>query len=342
MEELVLFYPDRHELHFERGHPERPERVEAIRNALEDSGLWESLEKMPPIEIPKKVLQAVHDESYLEEISSASKNGLRPDMDTYLTPYSWELALNSAGGALAVSEAVWKREANRGYALCRPPGHHATPDQAMGFCILNNSSIATENILQKFGAKRIAIIDLDVHHGNGTQDIFWERSDVLFISVHQSPLYPGTGSAKEIGAGDGEGFTINIPLPPYSGNEARLHAMEEIILPKLSEFKPEMIMVSVGFDAHWKDPLAQQLTSADNYGKLISLLSKYTDQYTGGRLAIFLEGGDDLHAGAACSLAITNALLGKAWKDTLGESQNPETNEWRTVLNHIKVQWGIN
>lgn len=341
MEDLVLFYPEKHELHFETGHPERPERVEAIRIALEKPGLWEKTSKLSPQKIPENILYSIHELTYLDEIRLASQNGLRPDMDTYLTKHSWQLALNSAGGGIAVSEAVWNRDAKHGFALCRPPGHHATADQAMGFCILNNIALAAENLLQNQGARKIAIIDLDVHHGNGTQDIFWSRNDVLFFSVHQVPLYPGTGYINEIGIGDGEGFTVNIPLPPHSGDQARLHAMQGIILPMLADYQPEILLISIGFDAHWKDPLAQQLATVDNYGQMISSLSEFADQYCQGRLSVFLEGGYDLQAGAASALATSQALLGNLWEDPLGKGPKSETDQWALILERVKDQWGL-
>ncbi len=201
MHELVFFYPENHTAHFEHGHPERPERVETIRRALTKVGWWDNFPHLEPVELTFEVLSAIHEMDYLRMLEAASAQGRHLDMDTYTTTASWQLALNAAGGATAVAEAVWQRQAERGFALCRPPGHHATPNRGMGFCLLNNAAIAVEHLQQKFGAQKLAIIDLDLHHGNGTQDIFWRRGDVLYISTHQSPYYPGTGLLRETGIG---------------------------------------------------------------------------------------------------------------------------------------------
>lgn len=332
MKELVFFYPEGHAGHAEIGHPERPERVETIRSMLVRRGLFEKHPLLEPDELPLEILYTIHDKNYLEGLKKSSQLGRRYDLDTYLTTQSWQLALNAAGGAAAVAEAVWKRDAHAGFALCRPPGHHATRNRAMGFCLINNIAAAAEYLLQVCGAKKLAIVDIDVHHGNGTHDIFWRRSDVLFCSIHQLPLYPMTGYLDEIGAGDGEGYTVNLPLPPFSGDQARLIAFDQIVLPILDRYQPEMVLVSYGYDAHWRDPLAQQLATADNYGRLVNRLCKWCDDNCLGRMAVILEGGYDIEAGAACSLAVTQALLGEPWDDPLGGSPRAEGDGWQEVI----------
>ena len=255
------------------------------------------------------------------------------DLDTYTTPSSWQLALNAAGGAAAVAESVWLGQARRGLALCRPPGHHATADRAMGFCLINNIAAAAEYLIQTHGASRIAIVDIDLHHGNGTQDIFWCRGDVLYFSIHQLPLFPMTGYLEETGSGEGEGKTVNIPLRPGAGDRARLAAFDQILLPLLDDYRPEMVLVSYGYDAHWRDPLGQQLVSVDNYGQLIHKLANWCDVHCGGRLAVILEGGYDMEAGCkACTLAVVNAMLGLNWDDPIGESPQPEWDGWKEVI----------
>ena len=221
MKDLIYFYPVGHEAHFEQGHPERPDRVEAMRSALEAAGWWDIFPAVGPLDVPESVLSAVHRPDFLARLKAFSLVSRRFDADTYLTPASWDLAQKAAGGAAAVAKAVWERAAQRGYALTRPPGHHATPDRAMGFCLLNNIAIAAEYLLQTGNASRLAIVDIDLHHGNGTQDIFWRRGDVMYVSTHQYPLYPGTGHLEETGTGEGEGLTVNLPLPPYSGDTSR-------------------------------------------------------------------------------------------------------------------------
>lgn len=338
---IAYFYPTDHEAHSSHGHPERPERLESVKNALEVSGLWELGPKLAPIDLPDEVYQAIHTVEHLASLESLSTTGQNYDFETYLTPQSWQLALNAAGGAAAVAGAVWRREAKRGFALTRPPGHHATPDRAMGFCLINNIALAAEYLLQTEGAKRIAIIDMDVHHGNGTQDIFWQRDDVLFISTHQYPLYPGTGHINERGAGKGQGFTYNLPLPHYSGDEAFTFAYAEIILPLLDRYQPEMLLISFGFDAHWKDPLATLQMSASGYAEQVSALSSWADQHCAGRIALVLEGGYDLKAGASCGLTVTQALLGAEWDDVLGPDIVQESKSWRSILEQAKNLWEL-
>jgi len=341
MDDLIFFYPQGHEAHAEPGHPERPERVEAIRKALGDAGLWEKYPKAAPLELPEGVLHAIHTPAYLEKLESASREGRRFDLDTYLTPASWQLALNAAGGAAAVAQAVWARQAKRGFALTRPPGHHATADRAMGFCLLNNVALAAEYLLQVAGAGRLAIVDIDLHHGNGTQDIFYRRGEVFYLSTHQYPHYPGTGQLTETGAGPGEGTTANVPLPPFSGDEAFQAVFERLFLPLLDRFQPEMLLVSVGFDAHWRDPLGYLQLSVDGYGKIAQALTQWADEQCQGRLAFFLEGGYDLDAGAQSALAVAQAMLGQTWEDLLGKSTHDEGVEWERILRECLVLWGV-
>jgi acetoin utilization deacetylase AcuC-like enzyme len=182
---------------------------------------------------------------------------------------------------------------------------------------------------------------MDVHHGNGTQDIFWERGEVLFVSTHQSPLYPGTGQLNERGGGAGEGTKVNLPLPPFSGDGAFHAAYSEIVPILLDRFQPEMILVSFGFDSHWKDPLANLLVSAQGYGHAIKSLKDWAQNNCDGRIAIILEGGYDLEAAAACGLAVTQALLGMEVTDAIGSSPEPESDRWIPVLNKAKEIWSI-
>ena len=341
MDDLVYFYPQGHEGHFERGHPERPERVQAVQDGLVSIGAWEPYPKLSPLEVPSQVLEQIHDPSYLGRLRQASASGRRFDLDTYLTTQSWELALQAAGGAIAVASAVWDAKARRGFALTRPPGHHATPTQAMGFCLLNNVALAAEYLLQRTAAARIAIVDIDLHHGNGTQDIFYHREEVFYFSTHQYPLYPGTGLLEERGRGAGNGFTANVPLPPHSGDEAILSAMNRIILPLLDRFAPEILLISAGFDTHWRDPLGQLLVSAETYGQIVGLLRGWADQHCEGKISLFLEGGYDLEAGAACGGAAASALLGIPWNDPLGSAPWQESDAWQEVISDGCRIWDL-
>ncbi len=339
MKDLIYFYPENHEQHASPEHPERPERIEAICDSLRAANIWEETRLVGPAKIEADVLGAIHSQKHVQQVADASARGGSIDSDTFVTGASWQLALNSAGGAIAVADAVYHRQADKGFALCRPPGHHATPDQAMGFCLLNNVALAAEHILQSTDAKRIAILDIDLHHGNGTQDIFYQRGDVFFCSIHQYPLYPMTGLVPETGAQNGEGTNLNVPFPPYAGDKARQAALTEVILPSFEAFVPDMVLVSVGADAHWRDPLGHQLATASGYGNILAQLRDFADLHCDGRLAVLLEGGYDLQGGASSCLAISQALLGETWEDTGGPSPMPEDVYWETRLQQVLDQW---
>ncbi|MBN2146087.1 MAG: histone deacetylase [Anaerolineales bacterium] len=341
MNEMVYFYPEGHADHFERGHPERPDRVEAAVKALQQAGWWDDFTKVIPDVLPMSVLHAVHSEAYLNVLEMSCRRDGHLDADTYTRPASWELAQHAAGGAVAVTRAVWKRDARRGFALTRPPGHHATRGRGMGFCLLNNIALAAEAMIQGEGAQRLAIIDLDLHHGNGTQEIFYTRGDVFYMSTHQSPLYPGSGFLDDVGEGSGEGRTANFPLPPGAGDEAFLTVMDELIVPLLDGFSPQMLLVSYGFDTHWSDPLGSLALSAGGYGMLIERLAGWADAHCEGRLALFLEGGYDLDAAAACTQSVVAALLGMPWTDALGSAPFAPNQAWRNMVQRARQLWDL-
>jgi acetoin utilization deacetylase AcuC-like enzyme len=213
--------------------------------------------------------------------------------------------------------------------------------QGMGFCLLNNVALAAEALLQNSNAKQLAIVDLDLHHGNGTQDIFWQRGEVMYISTHQRPLFPGTGSLDEVGQGAGYKTTANFPLPPGSGDEAFRVIMDQAILPLLQRYKPEMVLVSYGFDTHWSDPLGFLCLTADGYAKIISSLRDYTENECSGRIAVFLEGGYNLEAAEVCTVGIVNALLGQDWEDPLGPSPYSATRTWLEMFQQARAFWDL-
>jgi acetoin utilization deacetylase AcuC-like enzyme len=344
--DLVFFYSTGHSAHFEHGHPERPERLESIRRVFEESGWWSKFPHLDPLHLPDEVLIGVHSPAYLAFLKQACSQHEPLDMDTYTTIASWQLALNAAGGAAAVASSVWNGEARRGFALCRPPGHHATSRHGMGFCLLNNIALAAEYLLRchadsMISPDRLAIIDLDLHHGNGTQDIFYERDDVFYLSTHQSPLYPGSGHLEERGVGKGFGLTANFPLPPGTGDKGYRAVMQELILPLLNGYRPQMLLVSVGYDVHWRDPLGSMLLTADGFGHLIADLCGWADQNCSGKIVLILEGGYDLMAGQACGMTALCALLGEEWIDPLGPPQTMEANEWLSVVRKAKAIWEI-
>lgn len=338
---LALFYPEGHAAHQQRGHPEAPERVEVIWQALGAAGYTSSALLVPPEPVPAGVMAPVHHKDYLDLLEMVCRRGRGYlDGDTYFTADSWRLAHQAAGGALAVARAVWGGTARRGFALTRPPGHHARRGQGMGFCLLNNIALAAEGILQA-SAQRLAIVDLDLHHGNGTQEIFWQRGDVFYLSTHQQPLFPGSGDLDETGAGGGAGCTANFPLPPMSGDQAFQTVMDNLILPLLDRYQPEMVLVSYGYDPHWLDPLGSLLLTADGYGRLSAKLAGWADQHCGGKIAWFLEGGYDPQAAQACTLAVVAALLGDPWEDPLGAAPYPETTAWRRMVERAQEIWSL-
>ncbi len=338
MEELILFYPEGHQKHAFPGHPERPERVEAILESLKAAGIWAGCQQVAPRILPRAFLETVHTPAYLQQLQQASAASRSLDLDTYTTEASWQLALNAAGGGVAVADAIWRGKAQRGIALTRPPGHHATADRGMGFCLLNNAAIAAEYLSKKQQAENLVILDLDLHHGNGTQDIFYQRPDIGYLSVHQAPFYPGTGKIEEQGLGEGKGSTLNIPLPAGAGDAAYLAITGEIILPFLDQRKPEMVLISYGFDIHWRDPLGGMLVTADGYYRILQQISTWADQHCQGRVAIFLEGGYDLEAAGGCTLGVLRGMLGQEFTDPLGPSGRAETSGWQSVLRQVRSQ----
>jgi acetoin utilization deacetylase AcuC-like enzyme len=342
MDEIAYYYPEGHQKHLEYGHPERPERIEVIVESLKEEGHWSKYLHVLPSAVPAEVLENVHSSAYLNVLQMTCRRGSHLDADTYTTPDSWDIAINTAGGAITVARSVWSRQSRRGFALTRPPGHHATRGQGMGFCLLNNIAIAAEYLVQKVGVKRIAIIDLDLHHGNGTQDIFWRRGDIFYMSTHQSPLYPGSGFIDEVGVGEGEGTTANFPLPPKSGDEAFKTIVGQLIIPLLDRFQPEIILVSYGFDTHWSDPLGHLLLSASGYGGIIRQLTSWADINCDGKIALFLEGGYSLEAASSCSRAVLiTGMLGEQFNDPLGSSPYPEGMIWRSTYERARKIWEL-
>lgn len=341
MESLLFFYPEGHQAHVETGHPERPERVEVLKDALIKVGWWEAFPKISSVPLARDFLETVHTPDYLQRLQRASQAGERLDVNTFTTPPTWCLALQAAGGSVAVATAVWERQVRRGFALTRPAGHHACPDHGMGFCLLNNIAIAAEYLLRYHGARKLAIIDLDLHHGNGTQEFFYRRPEVFFFSIHQSPLYPQTGAIHETGSGAGEGTTANFPLPPASGDQAYQALLDELILPLLNRFQPEMLLISAGFDPHWRDPLGHLRVSVTAYAGLVARLVHWAEQYAGGRIALMLEGGYDLDVMASCGLAVTAVLLDRPWADPLGPSPRPEGKSWQAVIRQAREIWNV-
>ena len=341
MDKFVLYYPEGHQAHQQIGHPERPERVEAIRDGLIELDIWQTAPQIKPLELESSFIGTIHTPDYLQRLKQACVRGAMLDADTYTTMESCQLAFNAAGGTAAIAEAVWDKTNQTGFALSRPPGHHATQERGMGFCLINNIAVAAEYLLQYKGAKKLAIVDLDLHHGNGTQDIFWKRSDVSFCSIHQDPFYPGTGIINDSGSEEGEGYTMNLPIPSFSGDQAYLTLLHEIIFPYLGSTEPEMVLLSFGFDTHWKDPLGSMQVSAQCVHQMLKDLKEWVDQNCDGKLAVVLEGGYDLKAAKVSGQAIATALMDLVWQDSLGPSPIPEKDQWIDTLNTARKLWGF-
>ncbi len=308
-----------HGHHYEPGHVERPERLEAIREQLSSSPNWNRLQHVEPMAVDLDVARLVHRRTYLERLQQALQRApARLDPDIYVQPESLTVALEAVGTLLAVTRAVLDGHADNGFAAIRPPGHHATPERAMGFCLLSNVAIVVRWAQQSFGVERVAIVDFDVHHGNGTQEVFYEDPNVLFISVHQFPHYPGTGRMEEIGEGRGRGATVNVPLPPFTDDAGYLEVFRRLLGPIVRRFRPEVLFVSAGYDAHWRDPLsAMQLTVA-GFAQLVYELMEWADAYCDNRLVAALEGGYDAEALAAGVAATVARLL-----DPTAEIEDP-------------------
>ncbi|MFQ6070055.1 MAG: histone deacetylase [Candidatus Aminicenantales bacterium] len=276
-------------------HPESPQRLEAIYGMVKEEISF-TYEKIEPRPATEEEIQAVHSASYVRMIKETSgKDRVMLDPDTSTSARSYEVALLAAGGLLSAVDMVMAEKLTNGFALVRPPGHHAEASRAMGFCIFNNVAVAAEYLLRKHSLKRIMIVDWDLHHGNGTQHSFYSREDVLYFSTHQFPYYPGTGNWDETGSGRGEGFTVNVPLRPGKGDADFLFIFRNLLQPLASAFMPEFILVSAGFDIYRDDPLGGMEVSPEGFAVLTDELLSLSHRVCGGRLLFSLEGGYDLN-----------------------------------------------
>lgn len=277
-------------------HPERPGRLTAILDQLKTTGLYEQLVCIKPRPCEKQWILAVHSESYLRHVASVCADGghYLDSRDTPVSKESYECALLAAGGVLAAVDAVMDRRVRNVFCAVRPPGHHASQDRAMGFCLFNNVAIAARYIQSKYRLKKILIVDWDVHHGNGTQDIFYSDPTVFYFSIHRHPFYPGTGMASERGFGDAEGTKLNVPMPCGSGGPEYRTVFEKTLKPAALAFKPDFVLVSAGFDAHTDDPLGGMNLTAADFGILTRTVRNIAETCCGDRLVIVLEGGYNL------------------------------------------------
>jgi len=294
------------------GHPERPERLNAVRKGLVATLAQAHAEPLPPREARPEELTAVHSEQHVERLLRALHGGYGDlDPDTYFAPGTRDAAWLAAGAAAELGRRLARAPTDTRAVLCaRPPGHHATRERAMGFCLLNNIAVAAASALSA-AAERVAILDWDVHHGNGTQAIFEADPRVLFISLHQWPQYPGTGRSEEIGSQDARGNTVNLPLPSGSTGRDYAAAMRSVVLPRLLDFRPDVLLISCGFDAHADDPLGGMQLCDEDYGALTTCALEAAGATP--RVGVVLEGGYDLGALERASRAVGRALLGEAF-----------------------------
>ena len=277
------------------GHPERPARLEAIRERFEDDPIAGATWIEPRPTTPGSV-ERLHDSEYVRDLEKKRGERAQLDGDTVVSPESVPAAYLAAGAAMDAVSVVLSKRFPTAFSFVRPPGHHAEADRAMGFCLFNNVALAAEAAIRDHGLKRVMIVDWDVHHGNGTQHLFEDRNDVLFVSLHQYPLFPGTGGREEVGRGEGEGFTVNVPLPSGSGDGTLLDAFHRLVLPIGRLFAPQLILVSAGFDAHERDPLAGLTVTTNGFAKLCAMTRSLAESTCDGRIVLVLEGGYDLTA----------------------------------------------
>jgi acetoin utilization deacetylase AcuC-like enzyme len=290
------------------GHPERPDRIRAVNEVLSEN----QFSRLVRGEAPKGDLESVllcHNEHYVEELRHiAPESGLvYLDGDTSMSPGTWEAVMRGVGGAIAATDTVMTGGASNAFVATRPPGHHAEIGKPMGFCFFDQAAIAARHAQRKYGIARAAVVDFDVHHGNGTQDIFWADPTVMYCSTHQMPLFPGTGSSSERGEHD---TVVNAPLAPGDGGAKFRSAFENLILPQLQKFAPELIIISAGFDAHRRDPLANLSLDAEDFGWVTRKLMDAADATAGGRIVSVLEGGYDLQGLRESVAAHVTALMG--------------------------------
>jgi acetoin utilization deacetylase AcuC-like enzyme len=287
-------------------HPEGAGRIPAIERAME-AREWLGFERRDAPRAELQDLLRVHPQSHIDHVRTMSERGLPLDPDTITSPGSWGAALHAAGGAVAMVDALLSGDARLGFSGMRPPGHHAEHASAMGFCLFNNIAAAARRALDEHGLVRVFVLDWDVHHGNGTNEIFHETSALLFASLHQSPLYPGTGALSDVGSGDGEGYSINLPVPPGSGEDLWLSLVEHVVMPAAREYEPQLVLVSAGFDAHRADPLASCVLETSSFGELAKQVRALADALDV-PVGVVLEGGYDLEALAASVVTTLQTL----------------------------------
>ena len=293
-----LYHPDYLNHDTGDGHPERPDRLRYLMRHLLQSHVWHDLHHLHPVRADEKWIAVVHPESYIEKIQQRCSAGetVLDTGDTHVCKESYNVALLAAGAVIQAVDQVLTGKLERAFCALRPPGHHAETSTVMGFCLFNNVAIGARYAQQKHKVERVAVIDWDVHHGNGTQEIFYEDQSVIYVILHQYPFYPGTGAAGETGEGKGKGFTLNCPMTAGSKEQEYLDAFRERILPALNKFQPELLMISAGFDAHKDDPLANIELTENSFSEMTKMAVEVAEKHCTGRIVSVLEGGYNLEA----------------------------------------------
>jgi len=290
-------------------HPESPERLRAIQAALASHETIAGWSRLAPRRARQEELEMVHRASLVDRVEKAARKAPSYlDADTVVSARSYETALSAVGGVIECVEAIASGRLKRGFAFVRPPGHHAEPDKAMGFCLFNNVALGAAHARRLHGMKRIAVVDIDLHHGNGTQACYYFDPGVLYVSTHQFPYYPGTGDFGEIGAGEGKGFTVNLPLPGGTGDDTFVPLYRRVVAPILDQYKPELILVSAGFDAYFRDPLGGLKVTAQGYARAAAALIAAADRSAAGKICFVLEGGYSMEGLQSCTRAVMREI----------------------------------
>lgn len=294
-------------------HPESHHRLEAIYEMLEEKDMAGKFVDIKPRDATREELGYIHTPEYISRVASTKvRSRVMLDPDTYTSPRSWEAASRAAGGFLELIDKLMQNKIDNGFALVRPPGHHAEADRAMGFCLFNNVAIGAKYAINKYNLERILIIDWDIHHGNGTQRSFYNAPEVLYFSTHQYPYYPGTGGVDELGDGKGKGFNVNVPLSPGAGDDEYAEIFLKILKPVTLEFKPQLILVSAGFDTYFDDPLGGMKVTPKGFARLAKIILELADRICDGKVLFILEGGYNLNGLRDSVKAVLLELLGES------------------------------
>lgn len=324
-------------------HPECPERLESIYSMLEETDIISKLKIISPVDATEEQILRAHSKPYYETVRQTKGVKMhRFDQDTSSNPHTFDAALRGSGGLISGLNKILGNELDIVFALPRPPGHHAEADRAMGFCFFNHVAVAAAHLLSQ-GVKKVLIFDWDVHHGNGTQHIFYKDPNVLFASIHQFPFYPGTGSLDEVGSEDGKGFTVNIPVPPRLNDNDYNHLLSVLVSPVIEQFKPDFILVSAGFDAYYIDPLGGMQITERGFAQLTRFVINAAEKHSQGRLALVLEGGYNVQGLAGINRFVFEELLDINKTDISAAEDSPDTKfVIEGVLDSYSSYWKFN